>query len=72
MRESVLTSPYGDWKYNEDSTIKELEAYAAELFGAEEAAYVVSATFGNQCSLLTAGRPGEELITRDEAHIIGH
>ena len=68
----MLTSPFGDWSYGEDPTVKQLEAYAAELFGTQEAAYVLSSTFGNQCVLLTAGKPGQELIIRDESHIIAH
>ncbi len=70
MRESILTSQYGDWSAGEDETVKELEAYAASIFGVETAAYTPSATFANQCALLTAGRPGEQVIIRDGAHII--
>lgn len=31
-----------------------------------------SGVFGNQCSILTAGRPGEEILIRDKGHIIQH
>ena len=50
----------------------ELESYASKLFGKEEAAYVPSGTFGNQCSIFTAGKAGEEIIIRDKSHIIAH
>ena len=72
MRDSFLTNAYGDWNYGEDPTVKELENYAAELMGTEEAAYTPSATFGNNCALLTAGSPGTEFLARDESHIIRH
>lgn len=72
MRDSFMTSSYGDWSFGEDPTVKELEAYAAEMFGVEDTAYVLTATFGNLCALFTAGQPGEELIARDGSHLIKH
>lgn len=59
MRETILTSSYGDWTYNEDDTVKELEEYTAKLFGKEDAAYVISGVFGNQVCILTATSPGD-------------
>lgn len=67
-----MTSAYGDWTYGEDETVIELERYCAEIFGKEEGAYVPSGVFGNQCALLTAGGPGQEVLIRDQGHIIEH
>jgi threonine aldolase len=33
---------------------------------------VPTGTFGNQCSILTAGSPGSEIILGDKAHIISY
>jgi threonine aldolase len=40
------------------------------MFGKEDAAYVVSGVFGNQCSLLTASTAGMEVLVRDKGHVI--
>lgn len=43
---------------------------AAQLLGKEAASFVPSGVFGNQCTILTAGSPGTEIILGDKAHII--
>lgn len=72
IMEAIITSSYGDWSYNEDETVKELEAYTAKLFGKEDAAFVVSGVFGNQCCILTATNPGDEIIIKEASHMIKH
>lgn len=45
---------------------------AAKLMGKEAACFVPSGTFGNQCSILTAGSPGTEIIMGDKCHMISY
>jgi threonine aldolase len=53
-----LTTGYGDWAYNEDEVVKSLEKRVAQMFGKEDAAFVISGTFGNQASMNAVGNPG--------------
>ena len=53
-----MTAEYGDHTYGEDFTVINLEIMAAEILGKEAASFVPTGTFGNQCSILTAGSPG--------------
>jgi threonine aldolase len=70
MRNSIFTSQYGDHFYNEDHTVLVLEKMAAELLGKEAASFVPSGVFGNQCSILTAGRPGTGIAVGELTHMI--
>lgn len=70
MRDCLLTVPVGDDVYGDDPTVNELEKEAAELLGLEAACLVPSGVFGNQCSILTHTKPGDEVILADECHMI--
>lgn len=60
MRQSILNFSYQNgYTYDEDENNLKLEKYAAELLGKEAASFVPSGTFGNQCSMLAAGNPGD-------------
>jgi len=72
MRQAMFDAKVGDDVYDDDPTIKELEAYAADLFGMEAGLFVPSGTFGNQVSILTHTRRGDEIILSDDAHILYH
>jgi threonine aldolase len=72
MREAMLGAEVGDDVYNEDPTVKRLEAMAAERMGKEAALFVVSGTMGNLVSLLTHARPGEAVIAGSESHVVHH
>lgn len=72
MRECIISAEYGDHTYGEDSNVLKLELMAAQLLGKEAASFVPTGTFGNQCSVLTAGTPGTEIILGDKAHIISY
>lgn len=69
MREAMAGAIVGDDVYEDDSTVKELESYAAELVGKEAALFVPSGTFGNQLSLLTWCNRGDEVIIGHNNHI---
>jgi len=69
MRAAMAAAVVGDDVFEDDPTVKELEAKVAELFFMEAALFVASGTMGNQVSLFTHAHPGDELICDDEAHI---
>ncbi len=72
MREKMFTAVVGDDVYDDDITIKELESYAAKLLDKEAALFVPSGTFGNQLSLLTHTKRGDEVIVGSDSHILFH
>lgn len=72
MKEAMLNAKVGDDVYGDDDTANELERYAAELVGKEAGLFVPSGTFGNQVSILTHTRRGNEVIVGDDCHIIEH
>ena len=72
MRQAMFDAEVGDDVYDDDPTIKALEAYSAELLGKEAALFVPSGTFGNQLCILTHTRRGDEIILSDDAHILYH
>ena len=72
MREAMYHAEVGDDVYGDDPAMKELEEYTAELLGKEAALFVPSGTFGNQLSLFTHCRRGDEVILGDDCHIVAH
>jgi threonine aldolase len=72
MRQAMLNAVVGDDVYMDDPTVKELEAYAAELVGKEAALFVPSGTFGNQLALFTHTKRGDEVILGEDCHIVQH
>lgn len=72
MREAMYRAEVGDDVYGDDPTVAELEQYAAEISGKEAALFVPSGTFGNQLSLLTHCKRGDEVILGDDCHIVMH
>jgi threonine aldolase len=72
MRYAMYNAEVGDDVYCDDPTVKKLEEFAADLIGKEAALFVPSGTFGNQLSLLTHCRRGDEVIVGDDAHIVVH
>lgn len=72
MREAMFKAEVGDDVYGDDPTMNELEKYAAELVGKEAALFVPSGTFGNQLSLFTHCKRGNEVILGDDCHIVMH
>lgn len=70
MREAMYKAEVGDDVYGDDPTVRELEEYSAFLLGKQAALYVPSGTFGNQLSLLTNCRRGDEVILEEDCHIV--
>jgi threonine aldolase len=69
MRKAMYNAEVGDDVYKEDPTANELEKYAAELLGKEEALFVPSGVMGNQICLNVLTLPGNEVICEKDAHI---
>jgi len=69
MRDAARSAVVGDDVWGDDPTVQELEAYAAELLGKEEAMFVTSGTMGNIVSVLSQTVPGDEVFLEADAHI---
>lgn len=72
MRNAMMTALVGDDVYDDDPTIKELESLAASILKKEAALFVPSGTFGNQVSIMTHTRRGDEVIVSNDCHILAH
>jgi threonine aldolase len=68
MREAMARAQVGDDVYDEDPTVHELEATAANLLGHESALFVSSGTQGNLLALLSHTRRGDEVIMGQDSH----
>lgn len=72
MRDAMLTVEVGDDVYQDDPTVNELEALAAEMLGKEAALFVPSGTMGNQLGLMSQTSRGDEVIVSADCHIFMH
>lgn len=72
MRDAMATAVVGDDVFEDDPTLKELEAYAAELLGKEAALFVTSGMQGNACALMAHTRRGDCVIIDPHSHIAEH
>src|SRR5204862_6576081 len=62
MREAMARAEVGDDEWEEDPTVKRLEAIAAERMGKEAGLYVTSGTQGNLASVCAPTQPGQEVV----------
>ena len=62
MRDAMHVAEVGDDVYQDDPTVNELEALAAEMLGKEAALYVPSGTMSNQLALMSQTGRGDEVI----------
>jgi threonine aldolase len=69
MREFMMSAEVGDDVFNEDPSIHEIQNYASELFGMEDALFCSSGTQTNQIAINVHVRPGGEIICHEESHI---
>ena len=69
MRKAIAEAVVGDDVFGDDPTVLELQAYAADLLGKEDALFVSSGSQGNLISCLTHCGRGDELIVGKQAHI---
>lgn len=69
MRRAMAAAEVGDDVYQEDPTVRRLEAMAAEKMGKEAGLFVPSGTMGNAVAVMTHTRRGDEVILEAESHI---
>src|SRR5262245_3775786 len=69
MREAMARAEVGDDVYEEDPTMRRLEALAAERTGKAAALFVTSGTQGNLVSILAQTQPGQEVVLDVDAHV---
>jgi threonine aldolase len=72
MREAMARAEVGDDVWEEDPTVRRLEAQAAERTGKEAALFVASGTMGNLVSVLSQTRPGQEIVLDLDSHIFNY
>lgn len=69
MIDFMLNCDLGDDVYKEDPTVNKLEAYAADLFGMDEALYFPTGSMANQAAIKLHTQPGQQLICDKWAHV---
>lgn len=71
MREAMAKAVVGNASWGEDPTVNDLERRCADLFGKEDAMFVVSGTMGNQTALKVwaSRRMAPEIVCHERAHI---
>jgi threonine aldolase len=69
MREAMARAEVGDDVYEEDPTVRRLEALAAARMGTEAALLVTSGTQGNLVSVLAHTRGGQEIVLDADCHV---
>ena len=72
MREAMARAEVGDDVWEEDPTVKRLEAMAAERLGKEAGLFVTSGTQGNLLSLCAQTQPGQEVVLDLDSHIFNY
>ncbi len=72
MRQSAANTELGDDVFGDDPTVNELERYAADLVGMEDALFVTSGTQGNLLALMTHTNPGDEVLLEYDSHIFNY
>lgn len=72
MRDAMYNAVVGDDVYQDDPTVNELEALAAEMLGKEAALFVTSGTMGNQLALMCNTNRGDEVLISADCHIFAH
>jgi len=70
MRAAMMSAPVGDDVYSDDETVNALESKVAAMFGKEAALFAPSGSLANQLGIRLLVKPGEELITETNSHIV--
>ncbi len=70
MKEAMMEAPLGDEQHGDDPTVWALCDRMATLLGKQAAVFLPSGTMCNQVALATHGRPGEEVLAHETAHIL--
>lgn len=69
MRKAMAEAPVGDDVYGDDPSVNRLEEEAAEVLGFAAAVFVPSGIMGNQLSIMTHTRPGQDVVCDPMAHV---
>ena len=69
MRAAMADADVGDDVYEEDPTLNELEARAADRLGMEAALFVPSGTMGNQIAARVHTERGQEALVDVQSHV---
>jgi threonine aldolase len=72
MREAMARAPVGDDVWEEDPTVKRLEALAAERLGKAAGLFVSSGTMGNLISVVSQTQTGQEVVLDLDSHIFNY
>ena len=72
MRDAMARAEVGDDVWEEDPTVKRLEAMAAGRLGKEAGLFVASGTMGNLVSVLSHTRAGDEVVLDLDSHIFNY
>ncbi len=72
MREAMARAEVGDDVWEEDPTVKRLEAMAAERLGTEAGLFVASGTMGNLVSVVSQTQAGQEVVLDLDSHIFNY
>jgi threonine aldolase len=70
MRRAMADAEVGDDVFGDDPTVNALQEYAADLLGKEAGLFVPTGSMGNQVSLGSLTRPGDEIICHADAHFL--
>lgn len=68
MREAIAKAEVGDDYYRDDISVRELEQFAAELFGKEAALLTPSGTQSNLIAIMSHCQRGDAYIVGDRSH----
>ena len=72
MREAMAQAEVGDDVWEEDPTVKRLEAMAAGRLGQEAGLFVASGTMGNLVSVVSHTQAGQEVVLDLDSHIFNY
>src|SRR5689334_14477296 len=69
MLQAMTNARVGDDVLDDDPTVHELEAMAAEMFGMEAGVFCPSGTMTNQIAIKCHTQPGDEVICETGSHV---
>jgi threonine aldolase len=69
MLNAMMEAKVGDDVFGEDPTVNELQSFAADMFGMEDALYCASGTMTNQIAIKLHTQPGDEVICDKLSHV---
>jgi len=72
MREAMARAEVGDDVWEEDPTVKRLEALAAERLGKAAGLFVSSGTMGNLIAVVSQAQAGQEVVLDGHSHIFNN